>query len=77
MFSRRNKVLRVMGLLALHCTELREDSPVSEVSTNTLTHRQYCLVNGNAFILLELMFNVEFHSNSSYSINLFIQPLMA
>lgn len=37
MFSRRNKVLRVMGLLALHCTELREDSPVSEVSTHTHT----------------------------------------
>uniref|UniRef100_A0A671WUB0 Unc-51 like kinase 4 n=1 Tax=Sparus aurata TaxID=8175 RepID=A0A671WUB0_SPAAU len=36
MFSRRNKVLRVMGLLALHCTELREDSPVSEV-VSTLT----------------------------------------
>uniref|UniRef100_A0A671WX59 Unc-51 like kinase 4 n=1 Tax=Sparus aurata TaxID=8175 RepID=A0A671WX59_SPAAU len=32
----RNKVLRVMGLLALHCTELREDSPVSEV-VSTLT----------------------------------------
>nr|XP_046256457.1 serine/threonine-protein kinase ULK4 isoform X3 [Scatophagus argus] len=30
----RSKVLRVMGLLALHCTELGEDSPVSEaVST--------------------------------------------
>ncbi|KAM3873467.1 serine/threonine-protein kinase ULK4 [Diretmus argenteus] len=27
----RSKVLRVMGLLALHCTELREDSPVSEM----------------------------------------------
>ncbi|KAM8734994.1 serine/threonine-protein kinase ULK4 isoform 1-T2 [Acanthopagrus schlegelii] len=27
----RSKVLRVMGLLALHCTELREDIPVSEV----------------------------------------------
>lgn len=59
MFSRRNKVLRVMGLLALHCTELREDSPVSEVSTNTLTHRQYCLVNGNALFYLNscLMLN--------------------
>uniref|UniRef100_A0A3Q1EW38 Unc-51 like kinase 4 n=1 Tax=Acanthochromis polyacanthus TaxID=80966 RepID=A0A3Q1EW38_9TELE len=26
----RNKVLRVMGLLALHCSDLGEDSPVSE-----------------------------------------------
>ncbi|XP_062421741.1 serine/threonine-protein kinase ULK4 isoform X1 [Pungitius pungitius] len=26
----RSKVLRTIGLLALHCTELREDSPVSE-----------------------------------------------
>ncbi|XP_044062546.1 serine/threonine-protein kinase ULK4 isoform X2 [Siniperca chuatsi] len=32
----RSKVLRVMGLLALHCTELGEDSPVSEV-VSTLT----------------------------------------
>ncbi|KAK5892707.1 hypothetical protein CesoFtcFv8_013061 [Champsocephalus esox] len=32
----RSKVLRVMGLLALHCTELREDSPVSE-AVSTLT----------------------------------------
>ncbi|XP_055083515.1 serine/threonine-protein kinase ULK4 isoform X2 [Periophthalmus magnuspinnatus] len=32
----RSKVLRVLGLLALHCTELGEDSPVSEVVT-TLT----------------------------------------
>ncbi|XP_056142901.1 serine/threonine-protein kinase ULK4 [Lampris incognitus] len=29
----RSKVLRVMGLLALHCTELREDSPVNEAAT--------------------------------------------
>uniref|UniRef100_A0A668ACA6 Unc-51 like kinase 4 n=1 Tax=Myripristis murdjan TaxID=586833 RepID=A0A668ACA6_9TELE len=35
-FSRRSKVLRVMGLLALHCNELREDSPVSE-AVATLT----------------------------------------
>ena len=60
MFSRRSKVLRVMGLLALHCTELREDIPVSEVSTHA--HTQCCYVNGNVFILLELMFSVEFHS---------------
>uniref|UniRef100_A0A8D3EDR1 Unc-51 like kinase 4 n=1 Tax=Scophthalmus maximus TaxID=52904 RepID=A0A8D3EDR1_SCOMX len=34
MFSRRSKILRVMGLLALHCSELGEESPVSEaVST--------------------------------------------
>ncbi|KAM4633819.1 serine/threonine-protein kinase ULK4 [Polymixia lowei] len=32
----RSKVLRVMGLLALHCTELREHSPVSE-AVSTLT----------------------------------------
>ncbi|XP_070768283.1 serine/threonine-protein kinase ULK4 [Enoplosus armatus] len=32
----RSKVLRVMGLLALHCSELQEDSPVSEV-VSTLT----------------------------------------
>ncbi|XP_026149297.1 serine/threonine-protein kinase ULK4 isoform X2 [Mastacembelus armatus] len=32
----RSKVLRVMGLLALHCTELSEDSPVSE-AVSTLT----------------------------------------
>ncbi|XP_050931732.1 serine/threonine-protein kinase ULK4 isoform X1 [Lates calcarifer] len=32
----RSKVLRVMGLLALHCTELKEDSPVSE-AVSTLT----------------------------------------
>ncbi|XP_029929010.1 serine/threonine-protein kinase ULK4 isoform X2 [Myripristis murdjan] len=32
----RSKVLRVMGLLALHCNELREDSPVSE-AVATLT----------------------------------------
>ncbi|XP_045899646.1 serine/threonine-protein kinase ULK4 [Micropterus dolomieu] len=32
----RSKVLRVMGLLALHCTELGEDSPVSE-AVSTLT----------------------------------------
>ncbi|XP_054478447.1 serine/threonine-protein kinase ULK4 isoform X2 [Anoplopoma fimbria] len=32
----RSKVLRVIGLLALHCTELGEDSPVSEV-VSTLT----------------------------------------
>uniref|UniRef100_A0AAQ5WX73 Protein kinase domain-containing protein n=1 Tax=Amphiprion ocellaris TaxID=80972 RepID=A0AAQ5WX73_AMPOC len=30
MFYRRNKVLRAMGLLALHCSDLGEDSPVSE-----------------------------------------------
>nr|XP_020452545.1 serine/threonine-protein kinase ULK4 isoform X2 [Monopterus albus] len=32
----RSKVLRVMGLLALHCTELGEESPVSE-AVSTLT----------------------------------------
>ncbi|XP_028281168.1 serine/threonine-protein kinase ULK4 isoform X2 [Parambassis ranga] len=32
----RSKVLRVMGLLALHCTDLGEDSPVSE-AVSTLT----------------------------------------
>lgn len=32
----RSKVLRIMGLLALHCTELGEDCPVSEV-VSTLT----------------------------------------
>ncbi|KAK5862654.1 hypothetical protein PBY51_018024 [Eleginops maclovinus] len=32
----RSKVLRVMGLLALHCTELGQDSPVSE-AVSTLT----------------------------------------
>ncbi|KAM9352888.1 serine/threonine-protein kinase ULK4 [Symphorus nematophorus] len=32
----RSKVLRVMGLLALHCTELGKDSPVSE-AVSTLT----------------------------------------
>ncbi|XP_008297423.1 serine/threonine-protein kinase ULK4 [Stegastes partitus] len=32
----RNKVLRVMGLLALHCSDLGEDSPVSE-AVSTLT----------------------------------------
>ncbi|XP_070691142.1 serine/threonine-protein kinase ULK4 [Pempheris klunzingeri] len=32
----RSKVLRVMGLLALHCTELQEDSPISE-AVSTLT----------------------------------------
>ncbi|KAF7654012.1 hypothetical protein LDENG_00075810 [Lucifuga dentata] len=34
----RSKVLRVMGLLALHCTEIREDCPVSEVWIHTYTH---------------------------------------
>ncbi|KAM7420340.1 hypothetical protein PAMA_014859 [Pampus argenteus] len=32
----RSKAVRVMGLLALYCTELREDSPVSE-AVSTLT----------------------------------------
>ncbi|XP_029360263.1 serine/threonine-protein kinase ULK4 isoform X2 [Echeneis naucrates] len=32
----RSKILRLMGLLALHCTKLGEDSPVSEV-VSTLT----------------------------------------
>ncbi|XP_027143141.1 serine/threonine-protein kinase ULK4 isoform X1 [Larimichthys crocea] len=32
----RSKVLKIMGLLALHCTELGEDSPVSE-AVSTLT----------------------------------------
>ncbi|XP_059196171.1 serine/threonine-protein kinase ULK4 [Centropristis striata] len=32
----RSKVLRVIGLLALHCTELEEDTPVSE-AVSTLT----------------------------------------
>ncbi|XP_029958590.1 serine/threonine-protein kinase ULK4 [Salarias fasciatus] len=32
----RTKVLRVMGLLALHCSDLRDDSPVSE-AVSTLT----------------------------------------
>ncbi len=54
MFYRRSKVLRVMGLLALHCTELGEDTPVSEVwntdthtQTHTHTHRCCCYVNVN------------------------------
>lgn len=28
---RRSKVMRVIGLLASHCTELRDDVPVTEV----------------------------------------------
>lgn len=49
MFSRRSKVIKLMGLLASHCTELEEESQssVSEVSnrTHARTHAHVMICN--------------------------------
>lgn len=43
---RRSKVMRAIGLLAFHCTELKEDVPITEVSACCVT-----IQDGHATIL--------------------------
>lgn len=56
-----------MGLLAWHCTELEEDSNVSEVwNTHTCTHSNVILLKINILINFKVTFSVGFIQSRKY-----------
>lgn len=64
MSFRKTKVMRAIGLLACHSTELRDDVPIVEVSWIDYTHFEcfsHCL---QLFTLISLNINYSFPSIS-------------